>query len=156
LRNIHITGKFKTGRCIFAHIKLCARCDEVKICCSWKCVFSIVQIKVGCFSIFNPYYVRYFEPDFFERFVGKTMSDDILISYYFRFKNIKMFVVPYHEEIDNVQTFEQWQNFNGVCTFPVLRHAHSLNNTGANHPDMFEPKFYRPRELDFALLTPFN
>jgi len=102
------------------------------------------------------YYVRYFQPDFFERFVGKTMSDDILISYYFRFKNIKMFVVPYHDEIDKVQTFEQWQKFNGVCTFPVLRHAHSLNNTGANHPDMFEPKFYRPRELDFALLTPFN
>lgn len=119
-------------------------------------VKEVLQVKEVQHYKSVSYYVSYFEPDFFERFVGTTMSDDILISYYFRFKGVKMFVVPYHEEVDKVQTFEQWQKFNGVCTFPVLRHAHSVMETGANHPDMFEPKFYRPKELDFVMSVPFT
>lgn len=119
-------------------------------------VKEVLQVKELQHYKSVSYFVKYFEQDFFDNFVGKTMSDDILVSYYFRFKKIKMFVVPYEHEINKVQTFEQWQNFNGVTTFPVLRHANSPINTGANHPNMFEPKFYRPKEFDYILNIPFE
>jgi len=95
------------------------------------------------------YFVNYFEEDFFEKFVGKTMSDDVLMSYYFKYKKIKMFVVPFKEDIGNIQSFDEWYAYHGVCTFPVLRHANSPDNTGANHPNMFEPKFFLPEEFKY-------
>ena len=38
------------------------------------------------------YFVRYFEQDFFTDFLGKTLSDDVLMSYYFKHKKIKIFI----------------------------------------------------------------
>jgi len=31
------------------------------------------------------YFVRYFEQDFYDSFLGKTLSDDVLMSYYFKY-----------------------------------------------------------------------
>lgn len=104
------------------------------------------------------YFVRYFENDFFESFVGKTKSDDVLMSYYFKSKKIKMFVVPYEPEIEKVQTYEDWHKFQGVSTFPVLRHSNSVMRTGCNHPQMIErePRFFIPEEFKYIDRIPFE
>jgi hypothetical protein len=95
------------------------------------------------------YFVRYFEQDFFDDFLGKTLSDDVLMSYYFKHKQIKMFVVPYEPEIENIKDYESWYKFQGVTTFPVLRHTNSLMETGCNHPETLkvQPKFFIPDEF---------
>jgi len=95
------------------------------------------------------YFVRYFEEDFFNDFVGKTKSDDVLMSFYFKFKKIKMFVVPYGPDIDKLSTYDDWYKFQGVTTFPVIRHSNSVLNTGCNHPTMLEdqPRFFIPEEF---------
>lgn len=104
------------------------------------------------------YFARYFEDDFFKDFLGQTKSDDVLMSYYFRFKKIKMFVVPYESEIEKVKTFEEWNMFQGVTTFPVIRHANSVMNTGCNHPNMLsnEPKFFIPQTFKFINNLPLD
>lgn len=104
------------------------------------------------------YFVRYFEEDFFNDFVGKTKSDDVLMSYYFKYKKIKMFVVPYEPEISKVQSFHSWHEFQGVTTFPVTRHSNSVMNTGCNHPDTLkdEPKFYIPNEFRYIDRLPLD
>lgn len=104
------------------------------------------------------YFVSYFEDDFFNDFVGKTKSDDVLMSYYFKFKRIKMFVVPYEPEVEKVQTYEDWHKFQGVTTFPVLRHSNSVMRTGCNHPQMVEnePRFFLPEEFKFIDKIPFD
>lgn len=101
------------------------------------------------------YYVRYFEQDFFDNFLGKTLSDDVLMSYYFKYKKIKMFVVPYEPEIEKVTTYQGWYENQGVTTFPVLRHTNGLMQTGCNHPDTLkvQPKFFIPedfRKIDYT------
>jgi len=95
------------------------------------------------------YYVKYFDDDFFNDFLGKTKSDDVLVSYYFKHKKIKMFVVPYEPEISKLQTYDEWYRQKGVETFPVLKHSNSPLNTGCNHEDMLktEPKFFIPEEF---------
>jgi hypothetical protein len=104
------------------------------------------------------YFVKYFENDFFSNFVGKTKSDDVLMSYYFKFKKIKMFVVPYEPEIEKVRTYDEWYKNQGVTTFPVTRHSNSVMNTGCNHPETLkdEPKFYVPNEFRHIDSIPFN
>lgn len=92
------------------------------------------------------YFVRYFEDDFFNDFLGKTKSDDVLMSYYFKYKKIKKYVVPYEPDIEKVKTYDEWYKFQGVTTFPVLKHSNSLMQTGCNHPEILknEPKFFIP------------
>lgn len=104
------------------------------------------------------YYVRYFEQDFFNDFVGKTRSDDVLMSMYFRFKKIKMFVVPYEGDLPHIDTYEKWHAYHGVSTFPVLKHSNSVMKTGCNHPDMIsqEPRFYLPEEFKQIERTPLE
>jgi hypothetical protein len=95
------------------------------------------------------YFVKYFEQDFFDDFLGKTLSDDVLMSYYFKHKKIKMFVVPYESDIEKVKTYQEWYKYHGVSTFPVLRHANGVTQTGCNHPDTLkvQPKFYVPDDF---------
>lgn len=104
------------------------------------------------------YFAKYFEEDFFNNFLGKTKSDDVLMSYYFKYKKIKMFVVPYEPEISKVSTYKDWYEFQGVTTFPVVRHSNSLMNTGCNHPDMLvkEPKFFIPESFKFIDNLPLD
>lgn len=95
------------------------------------------------------YFVRYFEQDFYDNFLGKTLSDDVLMSYYFKHKKIKMYVVPYEPEIEKVSSYQGWYENQGVTTFPVLRHTNGLMHTGCNHPDTLkvQPKFFIPDEF---------
>jgi len=95
------------------------------------------------------YFAKYFDKDFFDLFVGKTKSDDILVSYYFKYKKIKLIVVPYEPDVDKLKNYNDWYKFQGVETFPVIKHAHSISDTGCNHPTMLktEPKFYLPEDF---------
>jgi hypothetical protein len=92
------------------------------------------------------YFVRYFEEDFFNYFLGKTKSDDVLMSFYFKHKRIKKYVVPYEPDIEKVKTYDEWYKFQGVTTFPVVKHSNALMKTGCNHPEILksEPKFFIP------------
>jgi hypothetical protein len=96
------------------------------------------------------YKKKLFKSDFFDSYLGKTFSDDVLISKYFRNNNIKMYVVPYEPDNHLYQTRELWDINQGVTSFPVLRYAASVVDTGCNHPEMLslQPKFYEPAEFN--------
>lgn len=104
------------------------------------------------------YFRKYFQKDFFTDFLNKTKSDDVLMTYYFKFKKIKMYVVPYEPDINKLQTYDEWYKFQGVETFPVICHANSISNTGCNHPEMLktEPKFFVPKEFSFIDKQPID
>ena len=95
------------------------------------------------------YKVKYFKKDFFEHYLGKTMSDDVLVSRYFFDNGTRMYVVPYEDENHLFETKELWDENEGVTTFPVLRYASSVPDTGCNNPEMLkiQPKFYEPDNL---------
>jgi len=92
------------------------------------------------------YKKKLFKDNFFNDYLGTTFSDDVLISLYFKNENIPMYVVPYEKENHLFETRELWDVHQGVTTFPVLRYASSVENTGCNHPEMLlrQPKFYTP------------
>lgn len=92
------------------------------------------------------YKKKIFNDVFFESYLGTTLSDDMLVSTYFRHENIPMYVVPYEKENHLYETRELWDQNQGVTTFPVLRYASSVENTGCNHPEILaiQPKFYDP------------
>jgi hypothetical protein len=96
------------------------------------------------------YKVKLFTSDFYENYFGKTLSDDVLVSYYFRDNNIPMYVVPYEKDVHLFETRELWDINQGVTSFPVLRYASSVADTGCNHPDMLakQPKFYVSSDLE--------
>lgn len=104
------------------------------------------------------YFKKYFESDFFTNFLGKTKSDDILITYYFKYKKIKMYVIPYEPDINKLLTYNDWFKFQGVETFPIIGHANSAGNTGCNHPKMLEiePKFFIPEEFKIIDKQPID
>lgn len=101
------------------------------------------------------YKVKLFGNDFFDDYIGKTLSDDVLISRYFRNKGIKMFVVPYEKENHLFETRELWDVNQGVITFPIVRQASSVENSGCNHPEILkiQPKFYDPNNLGSKMTT---
>ena len=90
-----------------------------------------------------------FDQDFYDFYFGKTFSDDVLVSRFARDKQIKMFVIPYEKDNHLFETAELWHKNQGVETFPVLKHAHSIMHTGCNHPDMLniQPRFYEPQDI---------
>ena len=92
------------------------------------------------------YKKKLFGDNFFNDYLGTTFSDDVLISLYFKNENIPMYVVPYEKENHLFETRELWDEHQGVTTFPILRYASSVENTGCNHPEMLskQPKFYTP------------
>jgi hypothetical protein len=96
---------------------------------------------------------KLFTDIFFNEFVGHTMSDDVLISYYFRLNNIKMYVVPYEKDIHLFETKQLWDQNQGVLTFPVLKYADSVPDSGANDPRMLsiQDKFFEPEEFKVRL-----
>lgn len=95
------------------------------------------------------YKKKYFTDDFYELYFGRTFSDDVLISRYFRDYGVKMYVMPYENEKHLYDTLENWQANQGVVTFPIIRYAHSVMETGCNHPEMIakQPRFYEPSDL---------
>lgn len=95
------------------------------------------------------YKKKLFDKDFQDYYFGRTLSDDVLVSRYFKDKKIKMFVVPYEQTVHLYTTLESWQKNSGVETFPVVRHAHSPSQTGCSHPEILkiEPRFYDPPNI---------
>ena len=93
---------------------------------------------------------KLFTEDFFNTYVGKTFSDDVLVSLFFRNNNIKMYVVPYEPEKHLFETTELWHKNQGVTSFPVLRYASSVADTGCNNPSLLsiQSKFYIPPGLE--------
>jgi len=96
------------------------------------------------------YKKKLFTEDFFNTYVGKTYSDDVLVSLFFKNNNIKMYVVPYEPHNHLFETTELWNQNQGVTTFPVLRYASSVEGTGCNNPSLLniQVKFYSPPELE--------
>jgi len=92
------------------------------------------------------YKKKLFKDDFFTDYLGSTFSDDVLVSLYFKNEGIPMYVVPYEKENHLFETRELWDENQGVTTFPVLRYASSVEDTGCNHPEMLakQPKFFIP------------
>lgn len=101
------------------------------------------------------YKKKLFKEDFYNLYLHRTMSDDVLVSKYFLDKNIKMYVVPYEPENHKFATFELWEKNVGVESFPVVRHSHAPSETGCNHPDMLkiQPRFYDPQNLGIPMAT---
>lgn len=95
------------------------------------------------------YKAKLFNSNFFDHYLGKTLSDDVLVSRYFRDSGIKMYSVPYEPDIHKYDTLEKWQVNGRVETFPVSGRADSVLDTGCNHKKILEiqPKFYEPPTL---------
>lgn len=91
---------------------------------------------------------KYFEYDFFEHFLDKTKCDDLLLSFYLRYKGIKLLIMPYKPDLDKINTNEKWSKFQCVETFPIIANSGVVctSTTGANHPELIqkEVKFYLP------------
>jgi hypothetical protein len=85
-----------------------------------------------------------FKEDFYEYYLGKTFSDDILVGRYFVDAGVKIYVVPYEKHNHLFETRELWDTNQGVSTFPIYRCATSVVDTGCNNKKMLalQPKFY--------------
>lgn len=91
----------------------------------------------------------FFDQDFFELFVGKTLSDDILVSLYMRYKDIPLIVVPVpgHEPIYDK---DEYDNKLASLQFPLDNRGYAPIDTGAQDPEILklQPRFYIPKELE--------
>ncbi len=91
----------------------------------------------------------YFEQDFFDLFVGKTLSDDVLVSLYMRYKEIPLIVVPTPDH-KPCSSIEEYQNKIAVLQFPLDDRGYAPLHTGACDPELLkiQPRFYIPPELE--------
>jgi hypothetical protein len=92
---------------------------------------------------------EFFEQDFFDVFVGKTLSDDILVSLYMRYKDIPLIVVPIPNHIPCINK-EEYQNRIAVLQFPLDDRGYAPLDTGACDPEILkiQPRFFIPPELE--------
>jgi len=126
--------------------------NEVKYNDLRDCWVNCVEIptEVNWFQNYKSgsYKRKYFESDFFEHFLNKTQCDDMLLSFYLRYKGIKLIVMPYKPDLDKIKTYQDWGAFQCVETFPVIANSGVVctSTTGANHPELIkkEVKFYVP------------
>lgn len=115
------------------------------------CVDKIVEVYMFQHYKSASYKKKLFTQDFFDYYLGKTFSDDVLLSRFFNNKGVKIFVVPYEPENPKYATLELWTKNHGVETFPVLSHTHNTGPTGCNHPGLLSlptgGRFYEPNNL---------
>ena len=95
---------------------------------------------------------KLFNQNLFDYYLGRTLSDDALLSKYFKDQGVKIHVVPYEKDLHLFETYELWEKNHGVTTFPVLRHtASNAHNSGCNHPGLLSlpngARFYNPPNL---------
>jgi hypothetical protein len=88
---------------------------------------------------------KWFEQDFWDDFLGKTLSDDIFFSAYMNYKGITKMVMTYEGE-EQIKNIEEWQTRGGVTTFPVLRHTSHNPYLGCNDPK-HGPRFEIPQDF---------
>jgi LAS superfamily LD-carboxypeptidase LdcB len=117
------------------------------------CVTEIREVYIMQHYKSVSYKRKLFNQDFFDRFLGKTLSDDVLISRFLNAYKVKIFVVPYEPENHLFETLESWTKNLGVTTFPVLRHTGSnAANSGCNHPGLLAlpngKRFFEPNNFD--------
>jgi hypothetical protein len=95
------------------------------------------------------YKSKLFTDEFWNHYVGKTLSDDVLVGRYFRDTGVPMYSVPYEPEMHLYDTKEKWDTQGRVETFPVTRRAASVDDTGCNDKTLLsqQPKFYEPPNL---------
>lgn len=113
------------------------------------CVTEIRKVKSFQHYKSASYKRGLFTEIFFKFYLGRTFSDDVLISRYFHDNNYDMYVVPYEKHNYMFETKELWDKNQGVTSFPIYRCATSVPDTGCNHPEILklQPKFYEPNDL---------
>jgi hypothetical protein len=96
----------------------------------------------------------YFEQDFFDIFVGKTLSDDVLTSFYIRYKEIPLLVVPTPDNIP-AKTEEEFQEKSAVLHFPCVTRSYAPDRTGTQDPEALkvQPRFFIPKELEDLVIN---
>jgi len=95
------------------------------------------------------YKPKLFTDEFWNHYVGKTLSDDVLVGRYFRDTGVPIYSVPYEPDIHLYDTKEKWDVNGRVETFPVTRRAASVEDSGCNNKTLLsqQPKFYEPDNL---------
>ena len=104
-----------------------------------------VEVKILQHYKSVSYKRKYFKPDFFTDFLGKTTSDDILLSAYMTTQGIKKFVLCYDKE-DKITNLETWCLKGGVLTFPVVCHTTRDGPDGCSDARAGE-RFFIPKEF---------
>jgi|MEHZ01.5.fsa_nt_MEHZ011489848.1_11 glycosyltransferase involved in cell wall biosynthesis len=96
----------------------------------------------------------WFEEDFFTDFLGKTRSDDILVSAYMGKQGINK-IIPHSSLDDKIKGSsldfdKEWSTKLSTYSFPIVRQISSKDNVGTKDPDALkiEDRFYMPPELD--------
>jgi hypothetical protein len=116
--------------------------------CWISCVTEIREVEFLQHYKSVSYKKKLFTQEFYDFYLGKTLSDDILVSTFLTDNDIRIFVIPYAEEIPLFITKELWDQNLGVTTFPVLRHTTSVEHTGCHHPGLLAlptgDRFYMP------------
>ena len=108
-------------------------------------IYRDVEVKIVQHYKSVSYYRSYFDETFFTDFLGKTASDDILLSAYTGKKGIIKMIVPYEKE-PQLLTLEDWRAKGGVTTFPVLRHTWHEQFQGCSDPRAGQ-RFFIPEEF---------
>lgn len=86
----------------------------------------------------------FFKKDLFTNFVGKTMSDDVLLSAYLGSKNIHKLVASYDDD-PTYSTIEEWQSLVGM-SFPII--GKITHDPGQGCSDPSHVRFFVPSEFD--------
>ena len=96
----------------------------------------------------------WFEEDFFTDFLGKTRSDDILVSAYMGKQGINR-IVPHSKFDDEIKGSSldydnEWMRKLSTYSFPIIKQICSKDNVGTKDPDALkiEDRFYMPMEFD--------
>jgi hypothetical protein len=87
----------------------------------------------------------FFDKDLFTDFVGKTSSDDILLSAYMGYKNIHKIVATYDGDT-HCDTIEEWHEQVGK-SFPIINPIAHDRAQGCSDPEA-EIRFFRPQEFE--------
>ena len=91
----------------------------------------------------------FFEDDFFNDFVGKTSSDDILVSAYMGKRGIHK-IVPLYELDNPPRDVKEWQLKLTKGSFPMLGHIKVDGQQGTQDPNSIKKygeRFHRPTEF---------
>lgn len=92
----------------------------------------------------------FFDEDIFSDFVGKTASDDILISAYMGKQGVDR-MVPHYEKDGTYKDFDEWQARLSAHSFPIIRPTDQDPEEGTKDPlaeNFYGERFFCPREFD--------
>lgn len=144
----HVKNQNLIENCAIGYDGLCAM-DEVVYEDSRNHYVSMVKkntrVKILQHYKSVSYKRSFFEDDLFESFVGKTSSDDILISAYMGYKNIRKIVASYDGD-NHCDDFNEWLEKVG-SSFPIIRHISHDPSQGCTDPEAGE-RFFRPSEFE--------